>query len=543
VADVTADLDTRCGELYPPGDEILPCGEAGCDGAAEGQCDSAPELRDSAWEAGFGPSREQFESLVGFLDGTDAAGLAHGELEERIDRDGRELLRCLLDDHLALRAIREQRVEQVVGDDEVTRGRVEEGHRRGLGTVFGEVSVSRLAYRAPGRANLHPADAGLNLPVEHHSHGLRRLAGVEAGRGGFQEAVWAIERACGQRLGKRQVQELAQLAAVDFEGFYEARKAPPGDPEDLLVISADGKGIVMRPDALRPKSAAAAARAGPQPKTRLCGEKKRGRKRMAELGAVYDATPVPRTAADILSRGQDAEREPTPGPVAKSKWLCASIVKDAAVVIEQVLDEAERRDPEHHRTWVALVDGNNHQIQRIKAGAKARKVKVTIILDFVHVLEYLWNAAWCFYPERDPAAEQWVHHHATQILEGHAKKVAGAIRRKATKARLDPAQRKNADDAANYLTSKARYLDYPTALKQGWPIATGIIEGACRHIVKDRMDITGARWGLTGAEAVLKLRALRANGDFDAYWRYHLDQERHHVHEARYLNHAIPQAT
>jgi len=168
-------------------------------------------------------------------------------------------------------------------------------------------------------------------------------------------------------------------------------------------------------------------------------------------------------------------------------------------------------------------------IDRIKTEAKARKVKVTIILDFVHVLEYLWNSAWCFYPERDPAAEQWVHHHATQILEGHAKKVAGAIRRKATKARLDPAQRKNADDAANYLTSKARYLDCPTALRQGWPIATGIIEGACRHIVKDRMDITGARWGLTGAEAVLKLRALRANGEFDDYWRYHLDQERHLV--------------
>ena len=109
--------------------------------------------------------------------------------------------------------------------------------------------------------------------------------------------------------------------------------------------------------------------------------------------------------------------------------------------------------------------------------------------------------------------------------------------------RLHGARRKPADEAAAYLTNKAPYLDYPTALTNGWPIATGIVEGACRHLIKDRMDITGARWGLAGAEAVLKLRAIKANSDFDAYWRYHLTQERHHVHESRYHNHTVPDVT
>ncbi len=136
-----------------------------------------------------------------------------------------------------------------------------------------------------------------------------------------------------------------------------------------------------------------------------------------------------------------------------------------------------------------------------------------------------------------------MHHQATRILQGHATTVPGVIRRTATNARLEPARRKPADDAAAYLTNKALYLDHPTALKKGWPIATGIIKGARRHLVKDRMDITGARWRLAGAEAVLKLRAIKANGDFDHYWRYHLTQERHHVHQARYLNHRIPNAT
>jgi hypothetical protein len=145
-------------------------------------------------------------------------------------------------------------------------------------------------------------------------------------------------------------------------------------------------------------------------------------------------------------------------------------------------------------------------------------------------------------PEADPEAETWVNHKALAILNGQASTVAAAIRRKATRHRLTPSERVNADRCADYLLNKRDHLDYPTALREGWPIATGVIEGACRHLVKDRMDITGARWGLAGAEAILQLRALRANGDFDDYWRYHLDQERRRVHHPRYLNNAIPQA-
>jgi hypothetical protein len=308
------------------------------------------------------------------------------------------------------------------------------------------------------------------------------------------------------------------------------------------VLSADGKGIVMRPDALRTRTAAR-PRAGPSRKPRLSGEDQQNRKRMAEIGAVYDATAAPRTPADILQSAAPEGYEAAPGPVATHKWLTASVVNAPKVVIKRVFEEAQRRDPKHRRTWVALVDGANHQIDRIKFEARKRAIKVTIVVDLVHVLQYLWNAAGCLYPDSAATAEEWVHRQATRVLEGHARKVAGTIRRTATTAGLDPARRKPADEAADYLTNKAPYLDYPTALKEGWPIATGIIEGACRHLVKDRMDITGARWGLAGAEAILKLRAIKANGDFDAYWHYHLNQEQHHVHEARYRNHLIPQVT
>ena len=185
----------------------------------------------------------------------------------------------------------------------------------------------------------------MNLPVERHSHGLRKLAAAEAARGSFQDAVEAIERSTGQQLGRRQVQKLAQLAAVDFEDFYEARRPKRSKADQLLVLSADGKGIVMRPDALRPKAAIRAARAGPKPRTRLSAAEKLGHKRMAEIGAVYDATPAPRTAADILAHDRPAGEEPAPGPVAANKWLTASIVKAPATVIARVFDEASGATP------------------------------------------------------------------------------------------------------------------------------------------------------------------------------------------------------
>ncbi|MHB8189934.1 MAG: ISKra4 family transposase [Ferrimicrobium sp.] len=403
-----------------------------------------------------------------------------------------------------------------------------------------EVSVTRLAYRRRGKDNLCLGDAALNLPEELHSHGLRELSAVESARGSFEEATEAIRRITGVGCAKRQVELLATRSVVDFEAFYENIPRMQGNQGEVLVLSVDGKGIVMRPDALRPATAKAAGKATAKLKTRLSRGERHNRKRMAEVGAVYDVTPVIRTPADIIARETDTER--APAPKAANKWLTASVVDNAASVIQAVFDEAQRRDPEHRRTWIALVDGAKHQIDCINAEAKTRGVKVSIVCDFIHVLEYLCSSAWSFFSEGDSAAEAWVAEKALSVLRGQASTVAASIRRKATCLGLDPRSRENADRCARYLLAKRNYLNYRQALEEGWPIASGVIEGACRHLVKDRLDLTGARWGLNGAEAILKLRALRSNGDFDEYWRFHLDKERHRVHEVRYVHEAIPLA-
>jgi hypothetical protein len=481
--------------------------------------------------AAFDRSRECFEQIVAGLAGEDAGRATHAELEEQLSGQGRDLLRQLLQDHLDLRALREQPHPQVAGADGVTRTRLETGHTRGLATIFGTVTLTRIAYRAPGVPNLHPADARLSLPAGKHSYGLARLAALEAARGSFTDATSAVARSTGVHIGNRQMEELAQAAALDVEAFYtrQHRRAAPGR---LLVMQFDGKGIVMVPSALRESTAKAAARDQQKLSTRLSPGEKHGHKRMAELAVVFDADPAPRQPADIISRGSPTRQ---PGPAATSKWLAASVVEDISQVIAAGFDEATRRDPHHQRTWIALVDGNNTQIQAIQDQATCHRATVHILIDFIHVLEYVWKAAWSFFYTGDHAAETWVAEQATKILQGRAAQVAAGIRRRATRYGYNPKERAGADTCATYLTNKAPYLDYPTALTQGWPIATGAIEGACRHLVKDRMDITGARWGLATAEAILRLRAVSTNGDFDAYWAYHLRQQHQRIHANHYL--------
>lgn len=490
----------------------------------------------------FAQSRAKFEEIVAYLRGPEAAQLDHYQAETWVEGNGREFLRMLFQNYYDLRAVKEPRLTAVADVEGVPRTRVEANHARRLTTIFGDIVVCRLAYRHRGKANLHPADAALNLPEELYSHRLREIAAIEAARGSFDEAKAAIARQTGQDIGKRQVEQLVQRASTDVEGFYAQLPPEPVQAADVLVLSVDGKGIVMRSDALRPATRKSAERSTPKLGTRLSRGEKRNRKRMAEVGVVYDAPPVARTPTDILPDPTEVPDRSAPAPKAKNKWFIASVVDPAASVIGKIFAQADQRDPEHQRSWVALVDGNKDQITRINDEAEHRHLPLPILIDFIHVLEYLWKAAWSFYEEGDHEAEAWVREKALAVLQGKAPVVAASITRKATSLHLAPDRRQGADRCATYLLNHKAYLDYPTALRRGWPIATGVIEGACRHLVKDRMDITGARWSLAGAEAVLKLRVLRTNGDFAAYWLHHLAQEHRRVHETRYANACIPQA-
>jgi hypothetical protein len=257
---------------------------------------------------------------------------------------------------------------------------------------------------------------------------------------------------------------------------------------------------------------------------------------MAEIACVYDIEPDPRTPGGVVAgAGGSSDDRDRRRPTAAGKWLTGSIADPAATVIAAAFDEATRRDPDQQRTWIALVDGNAHQLDVIRAEAAERDVKVNILIDFVHVAEYVWNAARVFFRGRPAAAaDTWVRDRLAAILHGDATEVAAGIRRRATHENLRGNDRRTVDTTAGYLSNKPACLRYDQALANGWPIATGVIEGACRHLVGDRLGITAARWGLTGAEAVLLLRAVHSNHDLHDYWTYHLQQEHHRNHNTKY---------
>jgi hypothetical protein len=479
----------------------------------------------------FGGFKRAAAEMGEWAAGPEAAGLDHAQLEREIMARGREAERLLLQAHLDLRAAREERLARVTAVDGSVRTRAEKDRSRQLATAVGTVTVTRIGYRAPRAPIVYPADEQLSLPREKHSMGLGELAAIGAAGGSFEAAAAAVSRATGVRIGKRQAEQLAGRAAADFGSFYASRRRPV-PAGDVLVLEADGKGIRMRPGSLRPRAARRAARAVPKQDGRLSRGEVRTRKRMAETGAVFAITPAPRTAGHILPVPGDAAGA-ADAPRAGDKWLTASVAQDAAQVIAAVFAEADRRDPGRARTWIALADGNNDQIARIQAQAAARGIEVPVIIDFIHVSEYLWDAAWCLHPEASPDAGRWVREHARAILSGRSCQVAAAIRAQAAAAGLSAGKRKIAEKTARYLQAKAPYLGYPAALAAGWPISTGVIEGACRHLVKDRMDITGARWSTDGAEAILKLRAIIANGDWDDYWHWHQQRQ----HQRTYRNH------
>ncbi len=490
----------------------------------------------------FSASHAAFADIVAMLGGGDAMRMQHADLERRLHGDGMELLRFLLQDHLQLRGATEPRVRVVDSDgDALTHVRPV---TRPVMSIFGEVDVPRLSYGGREKSSLRPQDAALNLTDDRYSLEVRRRVSEAAAKLSIAEAVHGVEAQSGAHVPHRQAEELTVRAAFDFDAFYAGTRATGTVPETagtILVLTTDGKGVPMRRADLRDATRRAAEKRSPKLSKRQSKGEKRNQKRMSTVAAVYTIAPFQRSPAEIVSElksERDATEARRPRPEAKRVW--ASLEKEPAAVIEEMFLEALRRDPTKAKVWVALVDGNETQITLLRAGARKHGVEVVLVLDLMHVLTYLWAAAWSFFPEGSVEGQQWVTERLLTILDGRSSDVAAGIRRKSTLNGLSKNERAAADVCANYLIKYRAMLRYDVCLAVGYPIATGVIEGACRYLVKDRMEITGARWSLAGAEAILKLRALLASGDFEEYWAFHEAAEFERVHAQHYAEGAPP---
>jgi hypothetical protein len=363
---------------------------------------------------------EQFEHLIDRLKHPDVQKLTHGEVEAMIHSEGMELLRRMTQGHLDQRSAQEPFREKVIGEDGLPRTHHRAGCKRGLESRFGEVAVTRRGYGARVLESVFLLDAELNLPLDTYSHGLRQGLADEVIRGSFDESVAHLKRFGGGQVSKRQSEELAVHLSQDFDAFYRQPLLRSDEDEGaarLLVITADGKGIVMHPNGLREATRKAMEQETRKQRTRLSPGEKSNRKRMATVVSVYEIDRYPRRLEQILDPEHNSEQN-RPQPCHKRTW--ARVEANLKAVIEQGFQEAMRRDPEQQRQWVVLSDGQEDLLRQIYTAAKRYKVEITVVQDFVHVLEYLWKAGHALHPQEPETREQWVEERAAAVLAGRA---------------------------------------------------------------------------------------------------------------------------
>lgn len=404
-------------------------------------------------------------------------------------------------------------------------------HTRRHVTLFGAITVTRIGYGRPGQASIHPLDGDLGLPARCYSYELQRRLVTAAVHAPFDDAVGLLAEATGVTIPKRSAEQIVIDASIDFDAFY-AQRAHAGDAAadgPILVGAVDGKGVPM----VKPEPAAKTVRLGKG--------QKRQKKKMATVGCVFSQQPRPRTPDEVVAslfalpapdqREQHADgtnkRRERPGrPQRKRVW--ASLLSSKDTFIADVRAEMARRDPDHERDWVIVTDGERALQRRVTTIFEHDDT--TLVLDLLHVLEKLWTAAYVFHPEGSAKATKFVRERALRILRGQSSQVVKGLRQMVTKHRLQGVKRKTLLDVAAYYHRNRERMRYDQYLANGWPIASGSVEGACKNLVKDRFERSGMRWSLTGAQAMLRLRATHLSGDFDSYWAFHVQQEQQRLY-------------
>ncbi len=400
--------------------------------------------------------------------------------------------------------------------------------RRSIGyvSIFGKLRVWRHAFTASGQPVVCPLDAALSLPARCYSDVLREWATYGAPDGAYRASQTVLERVLGLTVSVQAIETAVAEDAADVAAFLtEPPSATPTPPGRLLVVQADGKGVPLVP-------AETGLPPGPREIRRKRGQPP-GVKREAIVTAVYTIEPTPRRPADVLAcllpsedaAAAPAERADRARPVGQE--LRATLDGKAAAVA-RLAARAGQYDGPHVEQRLALTDGAD-ALQQVVRDALP---DYPLVLDIIHALEHLWEAANGLLGERHPERTAWVRERLAQLLDGEALAVAANLRSLADGPALTPTTRALLARTAGYYERNAPHMRYDAYLQAGWPIGTGVVEGACRHLVKDRLEQAGMRWSRAGAQALLDLRAVRLNGQWDAYWRFHRSRQ----HARRYPN-------
>lgn len=370
--------------------------------------------------------------------------------------------------------------------------------------VFGSIRFTRGYYYRKGQGAF-PLDADLNLPKEACSDLLRAWQERLGAYIPYTEANAILESFLLHPFSNRALQEALEEDALQVLDFYEQDDPHLPDPEaTILVVQADGKGVplVKEADPNAPVRPGKGARPG---------------KKEAVVTSTYTLEPAPRTPESVVSSlfHPEIETAPVPRSGPHHKWLFATL-KGKSAALSLTAEQVRRREGPHIVDRVALTDG-----------AEALQTKVcdqfpdfTLVLDFLHADEYLWKAANALLGETSQHRSDWVEARTLQLLKGQTTAVVADLCQTASSCKSGSVASQVLVSVATYYERNQAYMKYDQYLASGWPIASGVIEGACRHLVKDRCEQSGMRWTQSGAEALLRLRSVAENGDWERFHAY-----------------------
>jgi len=471
-----------------------------------------------AQEKHFIKAQEEFEAMVEWIDQADKEGL-------RIDQVERDLFGRLL--ALGFSLLKAYVAKFGCGDagetverEDRTLRRSAQLHNRRYLSIFGELTLQRFVYAIRPKQKIEhaPLDEQLGLPQGEWSYVLEDWLQKLCVKDSFDEGVQTLHDWLAIKLNVRGAEAINRRMAKHAESYRESQSSPPAKEEgEIIVLAGDGKGVPMR----RPLEERTR-----HSKRRGKGEKK-NKKQMAYVGAVYTIDRYPRTADDVVDEVRREERAADrPQPKHKRVWVEMTgdredaLANGKARLFARLGIEVESREIDQDQPIVCLMDGERALWAAMRQWLPERTVG---ILDLYHVMEYLWKAAHCFHAEKSHEAERFVTARLRMLLEGKVGYLIGGLRRKL--ASLCGVKRKRLLTVIGYLENNRAHMCYDEYLAAGYPIGSGVIEGACRHVVKDRMELSGMRWTVDGAQAMLYLRSIYLNGDWQEFDEHRIQAE------------------
>ena len=466
----------------------------------------------------------QFEQMLAFVRQAADDGLRIDSVERDLMRQLLALGYTLLGSFVASQGDGDVGPEVTTPEGDTAR-RLPEHHDRRYVSIFGALTISRVVYgtREGQKIEWVPLDERLGLPEGDFSYVLEDWGQRLCLKESFAEAGESLAMLLGLRLGTRALEQMNRVVASSAPSFQDALETPPACEEGpLMVVTADGKGVPMR----RPEEE---EEKGPKPHHRRGPGEKANKKRMACVGAVYSIEPFVRKAEDIIDEVlRDQKAKERPRPQHKHVWaeLTREFEDEPPVTAKDglfchLIGELTARNLGHDRPVICLMDG-----ERALWDAQAVYFPEAVgVLDLFHVLERLWAVAHCFHKEGSDEAKEFVEQRLRDLLQGRVGYVISGLRKRLKGEKLSSQRCKVVRSAVEYLENNKAHMRYDEYLAAGYPIGSGVAEGACRHLVKDRMEQTGMRWTMEGAQAMLHVRALYLNDQWEEFLEHRVEQE------------------